>query len=563
MDRVQIAAIAVAVLIIGYWFATMPAPRERAADAPAPPGTAEPAQRPEDVAPPSAPGATPLSARAPATPSPEVDLTRTTGVTLENDAMQLELSPLGGRLRSVRLKRYADRLGARAEPVELVTTPERGTLLVFLGPGPLEGLESLEHRVVRRGPREVELRADRAGITVTRTLTLDEVGYGARLRLRVENRSSSAVRASFQLAWYGQARPTDAPNRFQNYGLAVVSEGGLSRTLMSSSRPLACTAGGRINEKVIPSPVDWVGVESQYFMLAALADDAQNASGYQGSIGHRAAQSVLRYAPVEIPAGLHVEENYRLYLGPKLIDQVEAVDARLLAGVRSGWTWVRPLVDLFVAMLVWTHEHVIPNYGVAIILLTLAVRLATWPLTQRSMKSMRSLGVIAPEMRELQAKYKDDRARQQQEVMSLYKRKGINPLSAMGGGCLPMLIQMPFLLALFFALQSSIELRHAPFVFWIQDLSAPEDLFAVFGVPIRVLPLLMGGSMLLQQRLMPSTASADPQQRKMMQFMSIIFIFLFYTFPSGLVLYWFVSNLLAIAQQLLVNRKPIVTKAQQ
>ncbi len=563
MDRVQIAAIAVAVLIIGYWFVTMPSPGERGAGAPAPARTAEPAQRPEDVAPPSVPGAPPPAARAPITPSPVIDLTRTMGVTLENDAMQVEVSPLGGRLRSVRLKRYVDRLGAGAEPVELVTTPERGSLLVFLGSGPLEGLESVEHRVVRRGPREVELRADRAGIVVTRRLTLDEEGYGARLRLRVENRSTSAVRASFQLAWYGQARPADAPNRFQNYGLAVMSEGGLSRTLMSSSRPLACTAGGQIDEKVIPGPVDWVGVESQYFMLAALADDAQNASAYQASIGHRAAQSVLRYAPVEIPAGLHVEESYRLYLGPKLSDRVEAVDARLLAGVRSGWAWVRPLVDVFVVMLVWTHEHLVPNYGVAIILLTLLVRAATWPLTQRSMKSMRSLGVIAPEMRELQEKYKDDRARQQQEVMSLYKRKGVNPLSAMGGGCLPMLIQMPFLLALFFALQSSIELRHAPFVFWIQDLSAPENLFAVFGLPVRILPLLMGVSMLLQQRLMPSSAATDPAQRKMMQFMPIMFIFLFYSFPSGLVLYWFVSNLLAIAQQLLVNRTPAATMAKQ
>ena len=131
----------------------------------------------------------------------------------------------------------------------------------------------------------------------------------------------------------------------------------------------------------------------------------------------------------------------------------------------------------------------------------------------------------------------------------------MNPLSAMGGGCVPMLIQMPFMIALYFALQTSIELRHAPFAFWINDLSAPENLFSIAGLPLRLLPLLMGGSMLLQQRLTPSP-NADPQQAQMMTLMSVVFTFMFYQFPSGLVLYWFVSNLLGIAQQLFVNRSP-------
>jgi YidC/Oxa1 family membrane protein insertase len=139
-------------------------------------------------------------------------------------------------------------------------------------------------------------------------------------------------------------------------------------------------------------------------------------------------------------------------------------------------------------------------------------------------------------------------------MMALYQRKGINPFAAMGGGCLPMLIQFPFLIALYFALQGSIELRHAPFFWWIRDLSAPEELFSIAGVPIRLLPLMMGGSMVLQQRLTP-TAGVDPQQKQMMTWMSVMFIFLFYQFPSGLVLYWFVSNLLGIAQQFWVNRQ--------
>jgi YidC/Oxa1 family membrane protein insertase len=170
------------------------------------------------------------------------------------------------------------------------------------------------------------------------------------------------------------------------------------------------------------------------------------------------------------------------------------------------------------------------------------------------MKSMKKFSAIAPEMKQLQEKHGSDKAKLQEEMMKLYREKGINPLSSLGGGCIPMLIQMPFMVALYFALQSSIELRHAPFFGWIDDLSAPEDL-RLFGLPIRLLPLAMGASMLLQQRLTPSP-TADPQQRQMMTMMSVMFIVLFYGFPSGLVLYWFVSNLLGIAQQVWVNRSP-------
>jgi YidC/Oxa1 family membrane protein insertase len=210
------------------------------------------------------------------------------------------------------------------------------------------------------------------------------------------------------------------------------------------------------------------------------------------------------------------------------------------------------LVALFEFLLVWTYQNVYANYGVAIILLTILLRVVTFPLTQRSMKSMQKLQVIGPEMKALQERYKDDRERLNQEMTGLWKRTGINPAAAMGGGCVPMLIQFPFLIALYFALQASIELRHAPFLGWIQDLSVPETLFEIAGVPIRLLPLLMGATMIAQQRMTP-TPTADPQQRQMMMWMSVVFIFLFYQFASGLVLYWFVSNLLGIAQQLLVN----------
>ena len=263
---------------------------------------------------------------------------------------------------------------------------------------------------------------------------------------------------------------------------------------------------------------------------------------------------LLGYPAFEVPGGRFVERSYRLYLGPKLESAVAAVDPRLTEAIDFGWSWIRPVVAFFADLLVWIHLHIVANYGVAIILLTIVLRLLTFPLSQKSMKSMQRLGKIAPEMKELQAKFKDDREKLQAEMMALYRRKGMNPLSAMGGGCIPMLIQMPFLISLFFALRVSMDLRHAPFVGWIQDLSAPETLFSIGPIPVRVLPLLMGASMLLQQRMSPSQG-ADPQQRQMMQWMSVMFIFLFYQFPSGLVLYWFTSNLLGILQQWVINRQ--------
>jgi YidC/Oxa1 family membrane protein insertase len=301
-----------------------------------------------------------------------------------------------------------------------------------------------------------------------------------------------------------------------------------------------------------PSPVEWAGIDSQYFLIAALAPNARDATAFQGPLGSDAGQSSLRLQQFEIPAGAGVERTYRLYFGPKIEAVVTAVDPHLERDIDAGWAWVRPLVVAFGGMLHWTHEHVVPNYGVAIILLTILVRLVTYPLTQRSMQSMKKFSVIAPQMKEIQEKHANDREKLQEELMKLYRQKGMNPLAAMGGGCVPMLIQMPVMIALYFALQTSIDLRHAPFALWIRDLSAPEDFFSIAGLPIRVLPLLMGGSMLLQQKLSPAP-NADPQQRQMMTLMSVMFTFMFYQFPSGLVLYWFVSNLLGIAQQLLVN----------
>jgi YidC/Oxa1 family membrane protein insertase len=202
-----------------------------------------------------------------------------------------------------------------------------------------------------------------------------------------------------------------------------------------------------------------------------------------------------------------------------------------------------PLLRLLKAL-----HKVTGNYGVDIILLSTLIKVVFLPLTRKSMTSMQEMQKLQPQMAKIKERYKDDMQQQQKEMMELYKRHHVNPLS----GCLPMLLQLPMFIGLYNALLNAIELRHAPFVGWITDLSAPERLH-VMGVPVPMLAIAMGASMLAQQWMTPATG--DPTQRRIMMIMPVMFTFMFINFPSGLVLYWLVNNLLTITQQyFLVNR---------
>ncbi|MBU4153552.1 MAG: membrane protein insertase YidC, partial [Proteobacteria bacterium] len=217
--------------------------------------------------------------------------------------------------------------------------------------------------------------------------------------------------------------------------------------------------------------------------------------------------------------------------------------------INFGWFDVIAKPTLF--LLNFLH-HYLHNYGVAIILVTIIFKLLFWPISHKGMKSMKTMQKIQPKMAKLREKYKDDTERLNQEMMTLYKTYKVNPL----GGCLPMILQIPVFFALYKVLLQTIELRHAPFMLWITDLSAPDRLYIGFDIPglggIPVLTLLMGASMFLQQKMTPTTG--DPTQAKIMMFLPVIFTFMFLNFASGLVLYWFVNNLLSIVQQYFINR---------
>ena len=206
-----------------------------------------------------------------------------------------------------------------------------------------------------------------------------------------------------------------------------------------------------------------------------------------------------------------------------------------------GWAIIRPISRGIMLLLTALHKY-IPNYGFILILFSVLVKIVVYPLTKKSYQSTRKMQEVQPQIKALREKHKNDPQKLNKATMALYKEFGVNPM----GGCLPMLLQMPLLFALFQVFRSTIELRGAPFIFWITDLSAPDTLMEIGGFPINILPLFMAVTMILQQSMMPTQAG---QQKSMMYAMNIMFLFIFYRFPSGLNLYYTLFNILTILQQ--------------
>ncbi|MEE4364919.1 MAG: membrane protein insertase YidC [Desulfotignum sp.] len=299
--------------------------------------------------------------------------------------------------------------------------------------------------------------------------------------------------------------------------------------------------------------VDWTGYTDRYFLTAVLPQktgDAHLKLRYENEI----AESRLVWRMDRLDPEKQGEYAFVYYMGPKSHKVLSQYDNSLKKSINFGF------FDILAKPLLITMNvihDVIPNYGVAIILLTILIKLIFWPLGTKSYKSMNEMKKVQPLMMEIREKYKNDKQRMNQEIMGLYKTYKVNPAS----GCLPLLVQMPIFFALYRMLYQAIELRHAPFVGWITDLSGPDRLFhfdfaiplmeAPYGIP--VLTLLMGASFLLQQKMTPM--AGDPMQAKMMMLMPIFMTVLFINFPSGLVLYMFVNNIISMGQQYYTQKK--------
>lgn len=301
--------------------------------------------------------------------------------------------------------------------------------------------------------------------------------------------------------------------------------------------------------KTVQGNVEWAAYDSTYFMCAILPE---NTGGTGVTMQERdKVVSMQVVGPLDVlQPGEEKVYAYQAYYGPKKLSLLQTTGYNLDKAVNFGWFDVLAKPTLWLLNFFNTY---VKNYGVAIILVTIAFKLAFWPIAQKGLKSMKNMQKLQPKMVKLKEKYKNDPAMLNKEVMNLYRTYKVNPL----GGCLPMLLQIPIFFALYKVLLMCIELRHAPFMLWITDLSAPDRLMIGVDIPylggIPVLTLLMGASMFVQQKMTPTTA--DPTQAKIMMFLPVMFTFMFLNFASGLVLYWFVNNLLAILQQYLINRQ--------
>ncbi len=303
------------------------------------------------------------------------------------------------------------------------------------------------------------------------------------------------------------------------------------------------------DQNVFPGTINWIGIQDRYFFTGIMPKNIENHTMRLAIEDNNFIRNQLISPAITLNPGSRQTTVYSLFFGPKSLKILKQYGNNLNKAVDFGFFDILAKPCLWVMNFI--HDNLIANYGVAIILLTLLTKIILWPLGQKSYKSMAEMKKLQPLMAEIREKYKHDKKKMNEEVMGLYRAYKVNPM----GGCLPMVVQIPVFFALYRMLYEAIELRHAPFFGWINDLSAPDRLFDFgFAIPlmqppygIPVLTLVMGGTMFLQQKLQP--AMGDPTQAKLMMLMPIFFTFIFINFSSGLVLYWLINNVFSIGQQ--------------
>ncbi len=483
------------------------------------------------------------------------------------------------RLKHFKLKKYEDRveqssftiklvefvkniIGSKAEgakkpkPLDLVNTSEEEGLPLGLSvaPFPSDGnweVEKDQLRLLKRDEKGeiIFTKEFGEGVKVSKKFGFTSDRNTIDLEVEVQNTSSKEINIQLGLEWIGKVeleKLVDEKNK--DYGLkyAYLKNQKVEKKDLGGGGASGCTPGCGPQKKRIDSfefsdegEIGWYSFQGEYFTALLISPPSEQnfalvVKGNEKNL--LKANGII--PPFSIPPKQGVKVPYRVYLGPKDIDRLKAlgvgaeklVDFGFFAIVAKPLLWFLKL----------THT-VTKNFGIDIIIISILIKIIFLPLTQISFKSMKEMQKVQPEMNRLKQTYKNDKARLQQEMMLLYKRRKINPMS----GCLPMLIQIPVFIALYNALQNAIEMRHAPFLLWIKDLSAQD--------PIYITPLIMGATMVLQQKMTPT--AADPTQAKMFMLMPVMFTFLFLNFPSGLVLYWLVNNVLSIAHQYYLTKR--------
>jgi YidC/Oxa1 family membrane protein insertase len=379
---------------------------------------------------------------------------------------------------------------------------------------------------------EVRLTAISGDVEVTRTYTFHRNQYIVDVRFDAKNTGAAAVATSayFQMLRHGDA-PADAQMFQSTYtGPVVYNEADKYRKVDFES-----VRKGK-SEYVRDGKDGWVALIQHYFLTAWLPAPGAARDNYIDALPEGLYRVGVKTPAIEIAPGQSQALSMRLCAGPQEQERLAALAEGLDLTTDYGWlTIIAKPMFRFLSFL----NDMVANWGLAIIILTVVVKGLFYPLSAASYRSMAKMRVVAPKLQQLKERYGDDKQRMQVELMKLYQTEKINPL----GGCLPILVQIPVFIALYYSLIASVELRHAPLYGWITDLSAPDPFF--------VLPTLMGISMIVQSRMNPPPL--DPIQAKVMQIMPIAFSVFFFFFASGLVLYWLVNNVLSIAQQWRIN----------
>jgi len=466
-------------------------------------------------------------------------------VVLANDELRLEITLIGGDVVAADLLQHDDALDSGV-PFRLLTTESDFTYIAQSGLIGKQGPDANpkgrpyyttadEQNIITAEADSVStaLRyVDQAGNVFTKTFTLKRGEYDVHVDYTVENNSNSAINVQL----YGQLKES-LQDHSTNLMMPVYRGGAYSTTDTKYSKYKYDDMTERDLNKTTQG--GWVAMLQHYFVSAWVPAAEDNNVLYSNIIQNKDAAIGFK-SPIKTIAPQTTEEfKTNLWIGPKLQNEMAEVGAHLDLTVDYGWLWwlAQPLFKLLLFF-----QGIVGNWGVAIILITFTIKGLLYPLTKAQYTSMAKMRLLQPKIKALRDRHGDDRQKVSKAMMELYKKEKVNPL----GGCFPILLQMPIFIALYWSLMEAVQLRHAPFFLWIQDLSVQD--------PYYILPVLMGVSMFFIQKMSPTTVQ-DPMQQKIMQFMPLVFTFFFLWFPAGLVLYWLMSNVVTLTQQKIIYRQ--------
>lgn len=475
-------------------------------------------------------------------------------IEIDTPLYKVVLTNTGPTIRSFRLKKYRQSADPNSNPIELVSIKEgMGDFLLIdfdsqLTPQNKKITYQVNEKKILLGqessPKDLVFRAvNSGGVSINQVFRFYPDQYKIDLKVEVLNESKEAVKGAFTAGLRAFA-PEEKKSYYSYVGLVLLLDDELKEIKTKKVS----------EENVVRGQVDWLAYEDDFF-ISAIIPEGQVRGIFKGRLlPSGLLEGSYRPPAISISPSQSVSTVYTLYFGPRDMGILKGLGKKLDRAVNFGWTDIIAKPLLYILRFFNQYIH---NYGVSIILLTILIKIVFWPLTHKSYKSMGEMKKLQPRIAKIREKYKDNKEQMNKEMMALYKTYKVNPM----GGCLPMVIQIPVFFALFRILGNAIELRHAPFALWINDLSAPDRLFSFpFQIPfmsppygIPVLTLLMGASMFLQQKMTPTPG--DPTQAKIMMFLPLIFTFMFINFPSGLVLYWLINNILSIGQQYRIQQR--------